>query len=320
MQQRALIDDTAKQNLLAYARGDNLEHLGALVGVERLQPTAAVCTMRLTLSATRAVATIIPRGTRFTAGDNVYFALDDDLTFLAGEMILDARASCTQTGTSGNGYLPGEINTIADPQPFLQDAVNVTKSEGGSDLEVDDAFRERIHQAPESFSVAGPHGAYRFYAMNASSAIIDVSVQSPEPGVVEIRPLLQGGQLPSTELLELVDAAVNDRRIRPLTDCVRVTAPQTVEYQIDFTYRIARSDATSAAAIQSAVAAAVQEYALWQRSELGRDIEPSELIYRVRQAGAKHINLRVPEFRVIEAKAIAVPTYISHAYSGLEDD
>ena len=320
MQQRYLIDETAKQNLLFYATGDNLEHLGALVGVERLQPTAAVCTMRLTLSAARASAVIIPAGVRFTAGDNVYFALDEDVTFLAGETTLESGATCVEVGLVGNNYLPGELATIVDPQPFLQSAVNITKSEGGSDLETDDALRERIHEAPERFSNAGSSGAYRWHAMTASASIVDVAVYSPAPGEVEVRPLLVGGEIPSTELLNAVAEAVNDRSVRPLTDHVSVLAPDVVEYDIDVWYWINRSKATRAAAIQSAVSAAVEEYILWQRSELGRDIEPNELLYRMRAAGADRIEIRVPAFRATAFAEIAIPSSKVITYRGLKDD
>ena len=43
------INETGKQNLLRYATGDNLDHLGALVGVERIPAKAAVTTMRIRL-------------------------------------------------------------------------------------------------------------------------------------------------------------------------------------------------------------------------------------------------------------------------------
>ena len=320
MQQRYLIDETGKQNLLAFATGDNLEHIGALVGVSRKQPTAAVCTMRLTLSTPRTVPTIIPAGVRFTAGDEVYFALDADLTFLAGETTLESTATCMQTGTDGNNYAAGEINIIVDPTAWLQSAVNITKSEGGSDLETDDALRERIHTAPESFSVAGPGGAYRWHAMNASPLVIDVSVRSPSPGEVEIRPLLEGGTLPDDEMIELVYEAVNARDVRPLTDHVTVLAPVSVSYDIIATYSIARSDATRAVAVQKAVASAVNEYAMWQCSELGRDIEPSELVYRMRAAGARHIDLICPAFAAVNSYSVAIPNRTAVDYLGLEDD
>ena len=52
------LNKTGKQNLLRYAEGDNLDHLGALLGVERIEASAAkvsfasrCCSMRFLLSA-----------------------------------------------------------------------------------------------------------------------------------------------------------------------------------------------------------------------------------------------------------------------------
>ncbi len=320
LQQRYLIDQVAKQNLLAYALGDNLEHLGALVGLERKQPTAAICTMRLTLSAARAAATNIPAGIRFTAGDNVYFALDEDVTFLAGETTLEAGATCVRTGVVGNDYLEGEINQIVDPQAFLQSAENVTKTEGGAEMESDESLRERIHEAPEKFSNAGSSGAYRWHAMNASTAIIDVSVTSPSAGEVEVRPLLEGGKLPDTELLNAVDEAVNARSVRPLTDHVTVLAPDVAAYHINAWYWINRSDATRAVAIQAAADQAVAEYQEWQSACLGRDINPSELTHRLLSAGVKRVEMSNPTFATVAADAVASVTSVDLLYRGLEDD
>ena len=69
VQQRELIDQTAKMNLLAYATGDNLDHIGALVGTERIGAAPARTTLQLALSAARETATSVPRGLRVTAGD-----------------------------------------------------------------------------------------------------------------------------------------------------------------------------------------------------------------------------------------------------------
>lgn len=44
IQQREFINYTGKQNLLKYAVGNNLDHLGILVGVERLPASPAVTT------------------------------------------------------------------------------------------------------------------------------------------------------------------------------------------------------------------------------------------------------------------------------------
>ena len=160
IQQRLLFDQAAKMNLLAFARRGYLDHIGALVGTERLPASPATATMRLTLSAVREQAVIIPKGARITAGDNIYFALNENAIIPAGELSVTASATCTENGERGNGYLPGEINRIVDPVPFWAAAENTTKSEGGADVEGDDHYRERIHEAPEKFSTAGPTLAY----------------------------------------------------------------------------------------------------------------------------------------------------------------
>ena len=84
-QQRELINLAANQNLLRYATGRNLECLAELVGVEILPASAAFCTMEVTLSAPRSKETVIKAGTRITSANNVHFALDTDIIFLAGE-------------------------------------------------------------------------------------------------------------------------------------------------------------------------------------------------------------------------------------------
>ena len=193
IQQRLLIDQTAKMNLLAYATGNFLDHLGALVGCERLPASKSVTTVEITLSAARRVATTIAAGTRITAGDDVYFEIEDDVIFLRGETVKTAKAICTVTGEVGNGYAPGELSRIVDPQPFLQNMTNTTTSEGGADIEADDEYRERIHEAPEAFSCAGSGGAYRYHAKSVSTLISDVAVESDLAGNVQVYIILKDG-------------------------------------------------------------------------------------------------------------------------------
>ena len=187
------INETGKQNLLRYATGDNLDHLGALVGVERIPAKAAVTTMRIRLSAKLQTATIIPAGTRFTAGDNVFFALDAPLVIDAGATSADGSATCLTKGELGNGYVAGQLKTLVDPVPYVDSVANITTSEGGAEVQSDDSYREDIRRAPENFSTAGPEGAYIYHAKRASTKIADVTVWSPEAGKVEVRPLLAAG-------------------------------------------------------------------------------------------------------------------------------
>lgn len=322
---RQRIDYTGKQNLLAYARGGALDHLGVLVGTKRIDAMYATTTVKITLSETRSTATIVPVGTRITAGDNVFFALSKDVTIAAGELTASATATCLTAGTAGNGYIPGQIKTIVDNVAFVKSIVNTDTSSGGAEEEADDQLRERIHIAPESFSSAGPPGAYEYHALSANSGIVDIYVEGPEaragerPGEVDIYVLMDGGQLPGSGVLEEVRVKCDDKSVRPLTDKVNVKAPTKKTFNFAATYYIAKSKETTQGSIQLAVSSAVNDYIVWQRSKMGRDIEPTELIYRMRAAGAKRVE---PAFvhTVVGNNEIAWADGQTITYGGLEDD
>ena len=319
IQQRAIIDQSAKMNLLAYATGSFLDHIGLLVGCERIKAAAAMTTLTYTLSAERIQATIIPKGSRVTAGDNIYFATDEDLAIPAGSMTGTVGASCLMTGAVGNGYAIGELTMIVDPVPFVASVANITVSSGGAEDESDDAYRSRIQEAPESFSCAGSEGAYVYWAKTASALIADVAVISPEPCYVNVYPLLEGGELPSEEIIEAVDAVLNKRTVRPLTDFVTVAPPVVKEYDIALSYYIDTEDSTNAASIQAAVDKAIEKYILWQKSKLGRDINPTELYYRIRAAGAKRAEIISPSFMAIKKHEVAIGHVTNIIFGGLED-
>lgn len=319
-QQKVLINYAAKQNLLAYAEGDYLDHIGALVKTERLPAKAAQTTVRFTISPPQPQAVIIPAGTRVTPDRQLFFATVQATTVPAGATQIDVVAECTIPGTIGNGWQVGQINKLVDPLPWIQKVENITISSGGVDEEDDDSYKERIRQAPESFSVAGPEGAYKYWARTAHQDIIDVSVTSPSPGQVEIRPLMKDGQIPGQEILDAVADICNDKEIRPLTDQVLVLAPEIVNYDINLTYWISQENATVAASIQEAVTKAVDDYQAWQRSRLGRDINPSELIAKVMQAGAKRVEVTTPTFTQLTAAQVAIANTVTITYGGLEDD
>ena len=51
------------------------------------------------------------------------------------------------------------------------------------------------------------------------------------------------------------------------------------------------SDTTYAKTIQEAAETAASEYIAWQKEKLGRDLNPTELYYRLRKAGVKRVDL-----------------------------
>ena len=319
-QYNLLLDELAKMNLLAYSKGKALEHLGALVGVERLAATKATCSCKVCLSDIISHAVTIQKGTRVHSGDDIYFSLDEDLIFLSGETELEGKFSCSIEGEVGNGYKVGELNKIVDPQAFLLSIENITISDGGSDIESDDNLRERIRIAPESFSTAGPSGAYEFFVKKASDLITDVEIVSEKPGEVDIYFLQSNSDLPTQEVIDKVYETLSDRTVRPLTDKVIIKNPVQVDYEIDLRYFISRSDAANQLSIQKKVEAAIEEFILWQRSELGRDLNDSRLIEMIRQAGAKRVEIISPAFQIISENSVAICTNKNILFAGLEEN
>lgn len=285
IQQRVLINMAAQSNLLSYATGEYLDALGEYLLVSRLPAAKAVTNIRFTLSQALTEVYVIPAGTEITNGV-VTFATDEELLIAAGDLTGDVSASCTVAGESGNGYLQGQLTTIVRPMTFVASAENTNETYGGADVESDEDYAERIRLAPNAFSVAGPIKAYIFYTKSVSSAIIDVSVDSPTPGVVNVYPLLEGGVIPDETLLEKVLETLSDEDVRPLTDDVHALQATAVPYTINVRYFIKNADKNKAETIRAAVAEAVENYRLWQQGKIGRDIVPAELVRAVMNAGA----------------------------------
>ena len=154
--------------------------------------------------------------------------------------------------------------------------------------------------------MAGPALAYISLAKQFRSDVRDVTVVRPEgtAGTVDIYILLAGGKLPTAS---------------DLADLVECKAPTEVPYAIDLTYTIAESDTAQVGTITEAVNQAVTDYADWQRT-IGQDINPTALIARVRDAGAKWVELRSPARSAVTKSQVPKLTTQNVVYGGTEDD
>lgn len=316
-----ILDNAAKMNLLKYSKGNFLRHLGAFKKTFIQEPKPAVVTARFTLSEIRKDVIYIPQGTRITAGDGVYFATDDYAEVKAGDSFVDVDCTCETVGEVGNEYIVGQIETIVDPVPYVSDVSNITKSDGGTGEESEDSFRERIFLAPSSYSVAGPADAYEYWVKQYNSAAIeDVKIYEPTEAVVDIRILLVGGALPSKTFCSGCLEYLRENPIIPLTDNDLVAAPDVVNYNLKAVYYIARSDLNNIKVIQESIEAAKETYLNWQRTKIGRDINPDALTEFVRAAGGKRVVITSPVFTPIPETSIAMEKTVEFTYGGIEDD
>lgn len=292
------INTTGKQNLLEFANNLALDELGKLPRVPRNQAKKATTTVKYAFSEARSSVIIIPKGNRISV-NGLYFETIKDTELPIGDIYVETTSECTTEGEIGNGYLPGEINTIIDPLPYLVSAENITQSEGGAEVEEDDPYRERIKIGPNGYSVAGPEKAYIFHTKTVNQNIIDVFVTTePGTGVVKVYPLLKNGELPGEDLRGQIEDYLSSEEIRPLTDSVTVLEAEVLYYNIDLVYYL-EDDTTDLATTKTKVENAVNDYISWQGSKLGRDINPDNLIAKMINAGAKRVVITEPIFTKI---------------------
>ncbi|MAC59066.1 MAG: baseplate assembly protein [Novosphingobium sp.] len=138
---------------------------------------------------------------------------------------------------------------------------------GEAVMESDAAYKRRIQLAPHAFSVAGPEQAYVYHALATDGSLSDATAVSPRPD--DIKALVQqvladheadaelttamataldaanwpgdvivtvlaanGDGTPTDEQVAAVDAVLQGP-VRPLTDHVKVTGPELIDYEID---------------------------------------------------------------------------------------
>jgi len=299
---RANINDTARLNLVDLSRGTMLDYLGSLVGVTRLPASGAVCTLIYTLVAGHTGVTI-PVGNRIQSVDGkVIFTTTQEQIVATDTFTKNVPAVASPAGKVGNGYAPGDISVIIDPLAFVTAVANSAETEGGADDETDDEFRERIKLAPSAFSVAGPTGAYKYWAKTASPSIVDVAVTSPAPGDVNIYPLLENGGIPDAPMLDAVNAIVNDEKIRPLTDTVYVIAPTSVDFAINASLiKLPDADTDD---IEAAVAANLATYVADRINRLGIDVVRSQIIALCMVPGVYDVTLTDPVADIVATEDV----------------
>lgn len=321
IQERIIINESAKQNVPRYAQGENLDSLGEIFkDAYRLEAEAAKTTLRFYLSTKLNEQQLIPQGTRVTVDGKIIFETMAHLFIEQGCLYGDIAAECQSVGSIGNGFVPGQITQLIDIYPYYERVENITESAGGSERESDEAFYIRMRESMESFSTAGPSGAYIYHAKSASPLVADVSATSPERGVADIRVLLKNGELPSEEVLKQIQEALSADRVRPLADFVRISAPDAIPFDIKVRYFLSKGSASSAEVIAANIEKVVNKYVEWQTEKMGRDINPSYLIALLMQTGIKRVEVIKPEYTVLDGNTVAALNACDIINGGVEDE
>ena len=311
----SLFNDRAKQRTLRYARGNVLDAIGERYNVTRLEPTKAAAMFRFSVSDAQSENIIIPAGTRITTDGSIYFATTQVTVLPAWSLSVDVPGECTVGGAAYNGFTQGTIATLVDLIPYVVSVTNITASAGGDDGEPydesgDDKYRERIRLSPATQSTAGPESAYRYFVLSADPGIIDVAVDCPadQPGVVNLYPLMEGGQLPDEGVLQKVLDTLTDD-VRPMTDQVNAISPTAVEYTVELKYYCTKDDEAATIEAIEGEGGAIDQYNAWQTAALARDINPDQLrrfiLAPATGTGAMRVDVIKPTFAQLTKAQVA---------------
>ena len=197
------------------SQGQYLDDAGAQVGVERRPGTNATGTVTVTGT----TGATVPAGTLFTTNEGLQFAADAAATLADGTAQVEATA--VAAGSEYN-ILAGEIARLVTPVSGVTGATNAAAFAGGTDIESDDALRERILLRMRQPATSGNAAHYREWALSV-----------PGVGDAKITPLVNGpgtvGVLicdsnklpPTTELVQAVADYIET--VRPIGATVTVT-------------------------------------------------------------------------------------------------
>lgn len=311
------VDWAGKKNLLKYSYGEALDNLAANKGIKRNPASYATITLQFSLQNTRTSATSIPAGTRVSNAAGVYFMTSSYVEIPAGEKTVTVQGVALEAGQGANGIPVGTIVQIVDPVPYVYAVTNTTDSAGGADVEDDESLTERIYLYPASYSTAGAEAAYIYHAKTFRADVMDVMAHSPAAGEVTVLFMLESGLPGPTDVAGMAEH-LSAKTIRPLTDKLTVQAPSTIPYNLELSYYIDASNYAQATTIQTNVVKAIAEYKTWQRV-IGRDINPSELIRRIMDAGAKRVEVVQPIYTPVDPTSVAAAGTETISYGGLEE-
>lgn len=265
------------QNRAIWAQGSHLDEIGANVSTYRLPAQPATCLVRFILNGPLASPLEILAGTRISSGE-VHFRTLIDATIEVGELTAAVNAEAEIEGPTGNGFQPGQIESIVTPIAASISVENLTASANGVAIENDERFRLRITNAFERISKAGPLEGYKQLVRSVHQSIVDVHVERSQPGYIVITPLTTDG-VSTDELDAQILAACDPETAIPMGDFVSIAKATAQDFNVTMTVRVEPGHDTNWTTI---VEETITNLFVALSTKLGRQIAPSALISAVK--------------------------------------
>lgn len=300
------INFTGNQNLLKYASGKYLDAIGDMFNVYRFPANESQTKVKFSLASPLNFDVIIPKSTRVTGDGKTFFITNENEKIIAGEDHVLVNVFATIRGKMPNGLTIGQINALVDLVPYIVSVSNIEQTFGGTDIEDDDNYRERIRISPERFSTAGPSGSYEFYALSASPLVCDVYIISPTPGDVDVYIVSSATVVPDDNLIALVEKALSADTVRPLTDFVHVKPAIVKTYDVEVIYFNSEDSKISDTILSQTVENEIKIFTQRYKEKMGGAINPDELKFEILKAGAYRVDVLSPEYTPLLGNEVAV--------------
>lgn len=286
----AAVDNALRMSTLRYATGQYLDLIGENRGCERLGGNKAHAKVTFTFSSSSGT---VKKGTRITADGKTIYTVDMGMSIanpIGGGAsvgaVITVNVTAEEAGEDGNLLTAGTEMQLLESNPKVVRIACTTSASGGTDKESDDDYRERIRNYGLTNNTTGPRLQYESRAKEASGEIIDVHAMRGtgllDNGTVNIVLLVPAGQF--STIKPLVEAALNDERVRPLTDIVVVQEAIANDYTLRVQYK-----QEAGSNISADVAKAVEEYQKWQDGKIGRAFNPDRLMAAIYSLGATRV-------------------------------
>jgi len=186
--------------------------------------------------------------------------------------------------------------------------------------ESDHDLKERYLLAMDGLSVAGPVSSYQFYAESADGRVGDVSVVSPQVDLSNIVLenltkaqliqlignlfyldiyILQNDSetgVATQELINIVQVALDDEKVRPCCDKAIVKSVSVINYSIVAT--IFAKQTAQAAAVLEIAQQNLQSYVAEQK-RIGRSIRRSAIYAALHVDGIEHVDITLPAADIV---------------------
>ncbi|PWC10936.1 baseplate assembly protein [Brenneria roseae subsp. americana] len=213
------------------------------------------------------------------------------------EMMLRQRINEGAAACMLSHSVSGDLDNLAVNLSTERLVITEATETAAAVMEGDDAFRLRAQSAFEGLSVAGPTGAYEYFAKSSSGKVRDAKATSPSPAAVVVSVLsFDGNGSASDELLATVEAALSAEDKRPVGDRLTVQSAEIVSYHINA--RIYLYPGPESEPIYKAAQAALESW-IGGHGNIGRDVARSAIMAALHVQGVQRVELLEPAADIV---------------------